>query len=77
MDIGIDILLPFVAGYEMILLSLFALAVCMMVTRTYSQGLYAFSIVSVVLFLIFTNVVFIAVAVASVVTASVLKNYGL
>ena len=77
MEVFTTILTTFITNYLPLFATLFGLGVSVLVTRAYSQALYVFAMMCVVLFFLFSNSLHIALAIASLLLATVVKNSGL
>jgi len=76
MELTTIIQLWFDANKE-ILLSVFALGISVLTTRIYSQSFIVFSVLMLILFGVFAEQIFIALAVAGAVISFILKMLGL
>lgn len=69
--------MSFLGTHFQFLIALFCVGLSVLITRAYSQAAYVYGVLCVVLFAIFGEGIFIALAIAAIVLGTVLKNSGL
>lgn len=72
-----DIVLLFLGDYLPLFIAFFGVGVSVLLTRSYSQAGYVYTIISLVCFFIFNNPVFIALSIGSAIISTILKNTGM
>jgi len=72
-----DIITLFLGDYLQLFVAFFGVGVSVLLTRSYSQAGFTYTIISLVCFFLFNNPIFVGLSLASAVISTILKNTGM
>jgi hypothetical protein len=77
MSLLTEILTTFIGDYIQLFLAFFGIGVSVLLTKSYSQASFTFMIITLVMYFIFDNPIFIGLSLASAVIGTIIKNSGM